>query len=279
MSSEETTWRLLRTPPLSGALNMAIDEAILNAIADGASPPTLRFFAWEPATLSLGYGQPIADIDPSRLADRGWGLVRRPTGGRAILHTDELTYSVAAPMEEPRVVGSVVESYRRLSAGLLAGLQHLGLQARADRKEPAAAVRAPDGTPVVNPVCFEVPSDYEITADGRKLLGSAQVRKRGVVLQHGTLPLEGDITRILDGLAYADSEREALRERVRSRAATLADIGIHVSWSTAAAALTTGFTEALGLTLIEGELTPAERSDAEQLVAEKYGDPGWTARI
>ncbi len=279
MSSEETTWRLLRTPPLSGALNMAIDEAILNAIADGASPPTLRFFAWEPATLSLGYGQPIADIDPSRLADRGWGLVRRPTGGRAILHTDELTYSVAAPMEEPRVVGSVVESYRRLSAGLLAGLQHLRLEARADRKEPTAAVRAPDGTPVVNPVCFEVPSDYEITADGRKLLGSAQVRKRGIVLQHGTLPLEGDITRILDGLAYADSEREALRERVRSRAATLADIGIHVSWSTAAAALTTGFTEALGLTLIEGELTPAERSDAEQLVAEKYGDPGWTARI
>ncbi len=279
MSFEETTWRLVRTPPLNGALNMAIDEAILNAIADGASPPTLRFFAWEPATLSLGYGQPIADVDRSRLADRGWGLVRRPTGGRAILHTDELTYSVAAPMEEPRVVGSVVESYRRLSAGLLAGLQRLGLQARADRKEPVAAVRTPDGTPVVNPVCFEVPSDYEITADGRKLLGSAQVRKRGIVLQHGTLPLEGDITRILDGLAYAEAEREALRERLRARAATLADIGIHASWPAAAAAMATGFTEALGLTLIEGDLTQAERADAEQLVAEKYGDPGWTARI
>ena len=176
--------------------------------------------------MSLGYGQPIADVDQDRLAHRGWGLVRRPTGGRAILHTDELTYSVTAPMEEPRVVGSVVESYRRLSQGLLSGLQRLGLSARADPKDPATTTRAPDGTPIVNPVCFEVPSDYEITADGRKLLGSAQVRKRGVVLQHGTLPLWGDITRILDGLAYADAERETLRARVRSRAATLAAIGL-----------------------------------------------------
>ncbi len=272
-------WRLLRTPAMTGPMNMAIDEAILNAVAEEASPPTLRFFAWEPATLSLGYGQPIADVDQDRLAHRGWGLVRRPTGGRAILHTDELTYSVTAPMEEPRVVGSVVESYRRLSQGLLSGLQRLGLSARADPKDPATTTRAPDGTPIVNPVCFEVPSDYEITADGRKLLGSAQVRKRGVVLQHGTLPLWGDITRILDGLAYADAERETLRARVRSRAATLADIGLHASWEDAADAMAQGFSEALGLTLEPGEPSPRERSDAERLVAEKYGDPVWTARV
>ncbi len=258
---------------------MAIDEAILNAIADGAAPPTLRFFAWEPATLSLGYGQPIADVDTTRVTAHGWGLVRRPTGGRAILHTDELTYSVAAPMDEPRVIGSVVESYRRLSAGLLAGLQRLGLQARAERKDPAQTARGPDGAPVMNPVCFEVPSDYEITADGRKLLGSAQVRKRGVVLQHGTLPLSGDITRILDGLAYPDGEREALRGRVRSRAATLADIGLTASWPEAADALSAGFAEALGLVFSEAELSPAERADAERLVVEKYGNPDWTGRV
>lgn len=272
-------WRLIRTPALTGPMNMAIDEAILNAVAEEISPPTLRFFAWDPATLSLGYGQPIADVDQERLKQRGWGLVRRPTGGRAILHTDELTYSVTAPMEEPRVVGSVVESYRRLSSGLLAGLQRLGLSARADPKDPAATSRAPDGTPIVNPVCFEVPSDYEITADGRKLLGSAQVRKRGVVLQHGTLPLWGDITRILDGLVYADAERESLRARVRSRAATLTDIGIRASWEDAADAMAHGFSEALGLILEPGELSPRERSDAERLVAEKYGDPVWTARV
>ena len=173
----------------------------------------------------------------------------------------------------------VVESYRRLSSGLLAGLQRLGLSARADPKDPATTTRAPDGTPIINPVCFEVPSDYEITADGRKLLGSAQVRKRGVVLQHGTLPLEGDITRILDGLVYADAEREALRARVRSRAATLADIGLHASWEDAADALTQGFSETLGLTLEPGDLSASELADADRLVAEKYGDPVWTARV
>lgn len=277
--SANTPWRLIRTPAMTGPFNMAIDEAILNAVAEDASPPTLRFFAWEPATLSLGYGQPITDVDQERLAQRGWGLVRRPTGGRAILHTDELTYSVTAPMDEPRVVGSVVESYRRLSSGLLAGLQRLGLSARADPKDPAATTRAPDGTPIVNPVCFEVPSDYEITADGRKLLGSAQVRKRGVVLQHGTLPLWGDITRILDGLVYADAEREALRARVHARATTLTDIGIHVSWEDAADALAQGFSEALGLILEPGDLSASELSDADRLVAEKYGDPVWTARV
>lgn len=277
--SLNTPWRLIRTPAMTGPMNMAIDEAILNAVAEGESRPTLRFFAWEPATLSLGYGQPIADVDQARLSQRGWGLVRRPTGGRAILHTDELTYSVTAPMEEPRVVGSVVESYRRLSNGLLAGLRCLGLSARADPKDATATTRAPDGTPIVNPVCFEVPSDYEITADGRKLLGSAQVRKRGVVLQHGTLPLWGDITRILDGLVYADAERESLRARVRSRAATLADIGLHASWEDAADAMAQGFVEALGLTLEPGELIPRELVDAERLVSEKYGDPVWTARV
>lgn len=279
MTERRSTWRLVRTPPMSGALNMAIDEAILNAIAEGQSPPTLRFFAWEPATLSLGYGQPIADIDRARIEARGWGLVRRPTGGRAILHTDELTYSVSAPMDEPRVVGSVVESYRRLSSGLLAGLQQLGLQARAERKDPASVVRAADGSPVFNPVCFEVPSDYEITADGRKLLGSAQVRKRGVVLQHGTLPLYGDITRILDGLAYPADEREALRERVRTRAATLADIGLQATWDEAAAAMLAGFAAALDLDFDEAELTLTELAAAERLIAEKYGDPVWTGRV
>ena len=87
-------WRLLLSPAADGALNMAVDEAILLAVAEGASPPTLRFFDWTPPCLSLGYSQPAAEVDRSQLARLGYGLVRRPTGGRAILHTDELTYSV-----------------------------------------------------------------------------------------------------------------------------------------------------------------------------------------
>jgi len=182
-------WRLVRSAPADGPTIMAVDEAILRAVAAELAPPTLRFYSWKPPPLSLGRAQLAADADRQAITAAGVGLVRGPTGGKAILHVDELTYSVVAPQTEPRVTGAVVESYRRLSAGLLRGLAYLGVaDSAADRraKEPA-----PSG-----PVCFEVPSDYEITSSGRKLVGSAQMRSDGVVLQHGSVPLFGDIPRI-----------------------------------------------------------------------------------
>ncbi len=99
----------------TGAWNMAVDELILEHIGRGASLPTLRLYSWQPPCLSLGHAQPFADVDVHRLEERGWEVVRRPTGGRAILHTDELTYSVIAPTDEPRVAGSILESYNRLA--------------------------------------------------------------------------------------------------------------------------------------------------------------------
>jgi lipoyl(octanoyl) transferase len=275
------TWRLLETPGLDGPTNMAVDEAILLAVAEGAAPPTLRFFAWAPPCLSLGYAQPVAEADLSRLRERGWDLVRRPTGGRAILHTDELTYSVIAPMDEPRVRGGVVESYQQLSAGLMAGLAHLGLAARADRQYDGPAEAK-------GPVCFEVPSNYEITvgaASGgdrpRKLLGSAQVRKRGVVLQHGTLPLDGDIGRICDALVFgSEAERARVRQRVHARAASAAEVlGCAPSWQAAAQALAAGFCDALNLRLEPGSLSAREHDLAAQLRREKYASQHWNARV
>src|SRR5271169_6015035 len=112
------TWRLLITPPARGARNMAVDESILEHIGRGASLPTLRLYSWQPPCLSLGHAQPFADVDVPRLNARGWEVVRRPTGGRAILHTDELTYSVIAPTNERRVAGSLLESYNRLARAL-----------------------------------------------------------------------------------------------------------------------------------------------------------------
>lgn len=272
---------------------MAVDEAILTAVSARRAPPTLRFFGWSPPCLSLGYAQPIADVDLARLSERGWGLVRRPTGGRAILHTDELTYSVIAPMDEPRVSGGVVESYRQLSAGLLRGLELLGLAARAegrtdDGRPPSAMdddatshtqFSTANAQPL--PVCFEVPSDYEITANGKKLLGSAQVRKKGVVLQHGTLPLEGDIARICDALQFeTEAERERVRTRVRSRAATVTDVlGGAVTWPAAAAAVRQGFAEALNLSLVGAALSDYESEQAERLRRERYGTQEWNTRM
>ncbi len=274
-----TTWRLLLSPFADGSTNMAVDEAILMAVAEGRAPPTLRFFGWVPPCLSLGYAQPIGDVDGERLRARGWDLVRRPTGGRAILHTDELTYSVIAPMSEPRVLGGVIESYRQLSAGLLRGLELLSLSVRADKEHapnPNSQIPNPN-----NPVCFEAPSNYEITANGKKLLGSAQVRKRGVVLQHGTLPLIGDLARICDALRLESGEaRERAKARVHARATTLAEAsGREVSWEDATAAMARGFAEALDLTFSESSLSQAEREQAQKLREEKYAAERWNGRV
>ena len=275
-------WRLLLSPFADGPTNMAVDEAILQAIAEGHGQPTLRFFGWTPPCLSLGYAQHAADVDHERLAALGYDLVRRPTGGRAILHTDELTYSVIAPMDEPRVVGGVLESYQQLSAGLLAGLQHLGLGVRADR------TYAGSDTAVKGPVCFEVPSNYEITVGSaetpgtpRKLLGSAQVRKKGVVLQHGTLPLTGDLGRICEVLVFpSEADRQQARQRLHQRAATVEEVlGVGVSWRQAAECLAQGFAEVLNIELYEAPLSGQEEALAAQLRAEKYATAAWNRRL
>jgi lipoate-protein ligase A len=266
-------WRLLRHGPARGAENMAIDEAITMAIAEGLVPTTLRFYAWEPPCVSLGRNQKLAEVDAARCAERGYDIVRRPTGGRAILHTDELTYSVIAPPDHPIMAGYVLDSYLRLSGGLVAGLARLGIAA-----EPAPGTNR--AGPGVSAACFEVPSAYEIVASGRKVLGSAQARRARSVLQHGSLPLTGDLTRVVDCLAFADeAEREALRRSLEGHAATAEELaGQPISYEDATDSLTAGFAEALEIELIPGELTDAERAWVTELVRDKYASSAWMAR-
>ena len=248
---------------------MAVDEAILRAVAAELTPPTLRLYAWDPPCLSLGRAQSATDVDLRAVQNGGFGIVRRPTGGRAILHVDELTYSVVAPQEEPRVTGGIVESYRRLSRGLVRGLELLEMTGiEADERARNRGSRN-------GPVCFEVPSDYEITAGGRKLMGSAQMRAQSVVLQHGALPLFGDIARICPLLTSRPNPA-----RVRARAATVQEIlGQPVTWDEAAKALAEGFAEELNLAWAPGVLTSDERAWAEDLRVGKYATPEWTERV
>jgi lipoate-protein ligase A len=250
---------------------MAVDEAILEAAQQGAALPTLRLYAWQPACLSLGLAQPIEDVDLDLLQAHGWELVRRPTGGRAILHTDELTYSVIGPGEEPRLAGGVLESYKRISQALLRSLQSLGLPVQHE-SSPTLNASEP------NPVCFEVPSDYEITLGGKKLVGSAQARRKDGVLQHGSLPLGGDIARITEALHYGSEDERALAaERVRKRAATVEEgLGRRVMWNEAADAFVRGFGEALNIEFVEGELSDEEEQAAERWAAERYKHAEWT---
>jgi lipoate-protein ligase A len=264
----QASWRLLNTGHLDGATNMAIDEAISRAVQARLVLPTLRFFGWIPACLSLGQAQPGTDVDREACYAAGVDVVRRPTGGRAILHTDELTYSVVAPEAEPRVAGTLVESYRRLSEGLLTGLMVMGVPGR-------QAERPNHHEQDQGPVCFEVPSNYEIVFDGKKLVGSAQMRKAGVVLQHGTLPLHGDIARIAKYLMSRPKP-----DRVRQRATTVeAALGRIIDFDTAARLMAQGFAQALNLDLQPGNLTDQERAWAEELRREKYAADGWTYRM
>lgn len=276
MKFPPTTWRVIYSPPAPGAWNMALDEALFEASLDGSVLPALRLYAWEPACLSLGYAQPIADADREALTTHGWDLVRRPTGGRAILHTDELTYSVCGPQSEPRLAGSVLESYQALSQALLNALTRLHIPAQAHAKPGVAASADPKG-----PVCFEVPSNYEITVAGKKLIGSAQSRRKGGVLQHGSLPLYGDLTRITRGLCFTgEAEREQAARRLLERAATAeAVLGQALPWEVAARAFESAFAETLNLTLVRQEPSPAELGRAGELVDEKYAHPSWNERI
>jgi len=269
-------WRLLIHPPAHGAWNMAVDEAILESTGRGDSPPTLRLYAWTPACLSLGYAQNAADVDHAALAQAGWVLVRRPTGGRAVLHTDELTYSVIAPLKEPIVAGTILESYSRLSKALLAALELLGLPARADKEYLDPGQAKTNG-----PVCFEVPSNYEITVTGKKLIGSAQARRLGGVLQHGSLPLYGDLTRITRVLEYPDeAARQQAAERLLEHATTAeAVLGYPVEWESAAHAFVRAFQTTFNIELLPGELTPAEQQRTAELSAEKYANPAWLMRL
>ncbi len=278
-----TLWRLLITPPARGAWNMAVDESILEHIGRGGplglrqgqvSLPTLRLYAWEPPCLSLGYAQPFSDVDVSCLNARGWEVVRRATGGRAILHTDELTYSVIAPNNEPRVEGSVLESYNRLAQALLLAVKNLELPV--EMKEGKE-----NGNGSNNPVCFEVPSTYEITVNGKKLIGSAQARKKEGVLQHGSLPLTGDLARICEALVFEnESAREEAAKRLLDRATTVESaLGSAVSWETAAQAIAGAFEAQLGLSFERRELSQSESTRAEELVREKYAHSSWTERV
>lgn len=267
------TWRLIVDGEADGATNMAVDEAILTGVIDGTSLPTLRFYAWSPPCLSLGRGQALAEADLAACRAAGVDLVRRPTGGRSILHTDELTYSVSLLQTDPRAKGGIVEGYRRLSEGLLAGLRRLGVDAR-------QAVGHEQGGGEPTAVCFETPSHYEITVAGRKLVGSAQSRVRGGVLQHGTVPLSGDLARVVDYLAFSDAERQVQRRRLALRALTVEEaLGAARSFDSVAHALAEGFAEALNLTLVPGELSPQERALSAEIRERVYAAPDWTARL
>jgi lipoate-protein ligase A len=253
-------WRLLDTPPAPGAWNMAVDDALAESVRAGG-PPVLRVYRWSPPCLSLGRNQPTDGYDREEIARRGLDVVRRPTGGRAVLHHRELTYSVATREGE---LGGPRQAYATINRALVAGLRRLGVPAHL---QPAGTERAP--LPSLAP-CFEQPVEGEVTAAGRKLVGSAQRAERGVMLQHGSLPIEDDQSAVVQLL------REEARGPAPEPPATLADLlGTVPAWETLVEALAAGWTETLCVALRRDDVTGEEERGAEGFRA-RYEDPAWT---
>jgi lipoate-protein ligase A len=262
------TWRLLVTEPADGATNMAIDEALWRGRREGTSSPTVRFFAWEPPTVSLGYGQPVSrDVDLEACRRLGVGLVRRPTGGSAIYHDGperELTYCVTAGTDDLGTSADLLETYHWIARALVRGLRTLGAQAE--------IVAVADGGGPIPAFCFARSGSYEIEIGGRKLVGSAQRRHGRHLLQHGSVLLGVDPPRL-----------RALFPTTPDPLATLttleAALGHRPKFDDVATALAAAFEAEHGLRLVPGGLTPEEATRVETLAREKYATDAWLAAI
>jgi len=247
---------LLETGSRTAALNMGIDEAILEAVASGAREPTLRLYAWEPRAISIGYFQSLEEeVDLDACARMGVDVVRRSTGGGAVYHAAELTYSIVIPEAHALLPETILESYRILCHGVIEGLGFLGLNA-------------------------EFAPLNDIILDGRKISGNAQTRKRGCVLQHGTILLEVDVDAMF-GLLRVPQEKlrgkliSEVKERVTSVSRAL---GRTLGYAEALEPIARGFAKALRVELRPDSLSAAELARGETIAREKFGNPEWTRK-
>ncbi|TWT14569.1 lipoate--protein ligase family protein [Planomicrobium sp. CPCC 101079] len=264
------TWFFIDSGHCTPAFNMALDEALLNWHSAGKIPPVLRFYGWEPAGISIGFFQKVdGQIDMEGAKNFGIELVRRQTGGKAVLHDCELTYSVIVSEEHPDMPKTVKEAYLVLSRGLFEGYKELGIKAEFAMPKSELAKKG-------SAVCFEEPSWYELVIDGKKAAGSAQTRKSGVILQHGSIPLEIDDIKLFDLFLYPNEEvKQRARKAFGNRAVAINDVLPHpISFDEAKAAFKKGFEQGLEIELIPFELPPSLLEEVLHL-EHKYKSKEW----
>ncbi|TFG63686.1 MAG: lipoate--protein ligase family protein [Gemmatimonadales bacterium] len=261
--------RLLHDGPQTGGRNMAADESLMNSAREGLV--TVRFYGWEPGALSFGRNQTAAGkYDAEMAAVRSIDIVRRPTGGRTVYHHRELTYCVTAPAE---LWGSLREAYCRINQALASGLQSLGA--------PVVCVSDGVSTPAPRPTaraCFSDPLPGEVTAEGRKLVGSAQWRDKGALLQHGSILLINE-QRVTEELRMgAGGQGAAARQDADTGAIGLSDLLSRVPPVVKLVkALAAGFETEFDTEVRAGSFSTAETRTSDRLLA-RYTDPAWTWR-
>lgn len=254
-----TNWRLLLDSAAPGAWNMAVDEALLLCHTPTA-PPIVRFYDWQPACLSLGRLQRLdAALQSSILNPQSSiQVVRRPTGGRAVLHQCEVTCSVVIhEMQLPSASRSVLGSYRWLSHGWVAGLRQLAINAEL---APSSV-----GLRSANANCFSSMAQCDFLVEHKKLIGAAQCRRRGVILQHGSLLIDADAA------AWETWLGGSMRDTVTLRA-----LGVTATRPEIISALSAGLAQTAQMIPRRDVLTDREAAMAHRLHYEKYTQPTWT---
>ncbi|CAM5204196.1 Octanoyltransferase LipM OS=Ureibacillus acetophenoni OX=614649 GN=lipM PE=3 SV=1 [Ureibacillus acetophenoni] len=275
----KATWYFINSGPCSPSYNMALDEALLDFHSEGKIPPVIRFYEWNPATLSIGYFQRAErDIDLNAVKEQGLGFVRRPTGGRAVLHDSELTYSIIVSEEYPNMPVTVTEAYRVLSEGLLLGFQNLGLNAYfsiPDSEEKLSDLKKPKSA-----VCFDAPSWYELVVEGKKVAGSAQTRQKGVILQHGAILLDLDEEKLLSVFKFQSSEaKEKMRLTLPEKAVAINRLtDRRITIPQCIEAFKKGFEDSLEIELVPYELTEEQKNYVKHLEENKYKTDEWNFR-
>ncbi|WHX85185.1 biotin/lipoate A/B protein ligase family protein [Bacillus paralicheniformis] len=276
---EKEIWRFIDSGRQDPAFNMALDEALLYWHSENKIPPTIRFYGWNPPTLSVGYFQNIEkEINLDAVKKHGLGFVRRPTGGRGVLHDQELTYSVIVSEEHPEMPKTVTEAYRVISEGILEGFRELGLNAyfaipRTEKEKQS--LKNPRSS-----VCFDAPSWYELVVEGRKVAGSAQTRQKGVILQHGSILLDLDEDKLFDLFIYKnDRLRERMQRNFKQKAVAINELAKEkITIEEASKAFKKGFEKGLNIHLEPYELTEEETEFVADLARTKYAADEWNYR-
>jgi lipoate-protein ligase A len=246
-------WRLIDDGLCDGDVNMATDRAILQACHEEAQP-TLRFYGWKSPTLTVGYSQNVdRDVDQTRCRDLGVSLVRRPTGGRAILHHMEFTYCVVAPLRHPRFPANLRGTYRVIAETLFACMMNLGVHSAVISKGNSI------GRGSRSPSCFSSISHSEISVNGRKLIGSAQRRTPRAFLQHGSIIIDCD-THLLNSLfLFKSPEAQGQNlQQLREGMITLREIREEIGFEDVRRAFLDGFCHSFAEGVTAGKLTSLE---------------------
>lgn len=265
-----SVWRFLPFQIKSAVENMAEDEAVFRENQRLGGTPTLRLFGWNPPAVSVGFFQGLEkDIDLEACRQSGIDVVRRITGGRAVLHASEITYSLAARESDPHFPSGILGRYRAISEAICSGLRGLGIPAEMQtrRIEPGNELRE---------FCFSVPVQHEILVNGKKICGSAQARSGGSFLQHGSLLLDFDPVAAFDLMTRDKHNRlEKIQKLKASITSVRAALRSRPDPAGICAAIGRAVEDRFGIRLQPGDLTPEETALKRRLIEGKYGTDRW----